>query len=171
MLLRRIRDGDQNAFIELLGRNRGPAWSVCLRITGNCDDAEDAFQEAIASAWQSIGHFRGESRFSTWLFRIAANAALAVVRQRGPTPVCGPETACAWADPGDRVAEAQRVQDALLKLPGVFRCALVLRIYGDFSYHEIAVHEGIPVQTVKSRISRARVMMASFLGPADEPAV
>ena len=72
------------------------------------------------------------------------------------------------ADPGDRVADADRVQTALLALPEPFRVALVLRIYGDLSYDDIAVAQGIPVQTVKSRLFRARSVLHELLGPASE---
>lgn len=162
VLLDRVRDGDQRAFEELVGRSRGPAWAVCLRITGNAHDAEDALQDTLASAWKNIHRFRGDSRFATWLFRIASNSALAVVRRRIPTEDewDGPS---ADRDLGDRVADSERVQTALMRLPENYRVALVLRVYGDFTYDDIAVHQGIPVQTVKSRLSRARSAMEESL--------
>lgn len=169
-LLQRVRDGDERAFMELVGRHRGPVWGVCLRITGNQHDAEDALQEALAAAWQNIGRFRGEAKFSTWLYRIASNAALAVVRRRPEVSDSEFDIPSGQRDLGDRLADADRVQAALVKIPEVFRVALVLRVYGDFTYEDIAVHQGIPVQTVKSRISRARTMMEDLLTASKDSA-
>ncbi|MET0450452.1 MAG: sigma-70 family RNA polymerase sigma factor [Mycobacterium sp.] len=162
LLLTRARDGDPAAFAELVSSSRGVVWAVCLRITGNTHDAEDALQDTLASAWKNMHRFRGNSSFSTWLFRIATNAALAVVRRRVPCEEerDGPADS---RDIGDRVADANRVQDALMRLPESFRAALVLRTYGDFTYEDIAIHQRIPVQTVKSRISRARRMTENLL--------
>lgn len=168
-LVTRVRQGDQQAFAELADLSRGPVWAVCLRLTGNVHDAEDALQDALTAAWQNIGHFRGDARFSTWLYRIAANAALAVVRRR--TDIADDdidESAATHRDIADRVADADRVQDALMQLPEAFRVALVLRVYGDLTYDDIARHQGIPLQTVKSRISRARAMMEALLTPIAE---
>ncbi len=86
------RHGDQHAFAELVGRYRNNAWGVCLQITGNHTDAEDALQETLVAAWRNLDKFRGESRFNTWLHRIAANAALAVLRRRKETSSLAPAT-------------------------------------------------------------------------------
>jgi RNA polymerase sigma factor (sigma-70 family) len=161
-LVRRARAGDERAFVELITAHRSTVWAVCLRITGNPHDAEDAAQDALAAAWRNIERFRADARFSTWLFRIASNAALAVVRRRHDTVEINAED-CVGGDLGDRVTDADRVQRALMTLPEDFRVALVLRIYGDFSYDEIAVHQGILVQTVKSRLWRARSMLQDLL--------
>jgi RNA polymerase sigma factor (sigma-70 family) len=166
-LLRRARAGDESAFATLARAHSNAAWAVCLRITGNRHDAEDALQDTLVAAWRGIGQFRSDARFSTWLFRIASNAALATVRRR-PRDGDAVEVFAAGADPGDRVADADRVQTALLALPETFRVAVVLRIYGDLSYDDIAVQQGIPVQTVKSRLFRARSMLHELLGPASE---
>ncbi len=157
--------GDERAFVELISTDRAAVWAVCLRITGNPHDAEDALQDALVAAWRNITQFRADAKFSTWLFRIAANAALAIVRRRCEL-VENVELVGVGGDPGDRVVDADRVQTALMTLPETFRVALVLRIYGDLSYEDIAVHQGIPVQTVKSRLWRARSMMQELLAPA-----
>jgi RNA polymerase sigma-70 factor (ECF subfamily) len=167
-LLDLARDRDPQAFVDLVTRYRGPAWAVCLRITGNPHDAEDALQEALTAAWRNLDRFRGDARFGTWLHRIAANAALAVVRRRRDLPT--DDDAFERAAPGDAFAardESDRIQTALRRIPEDFRVALVLREYGDLTYEEIAAHQGIPVQTVKSRLNRARRAMAELL--ADQP--
>jgi RNA polymerase sigma factor (sigma-70 family) len=165
-LVRRARVGDDGAFAELVDADRGAVWAVCLRITGNRADAEDALQDTLLAAWRNLAQFRSDAKFSTWLFRIAANAALAIVRRR-PEIAESFDLVAFTADPGDQVADADRVQTALMALPETFRVALVLRIYGDLSYEDIAVHQGIPVQTVKSRLWRARSMMQELLAAPD----
>lgn len=162
-LLRRVRAGDEAAFVELIGPVRSAMWAVCVRITGNTHDAEDALQEALVAAWRNIDRFRADSRFSTWLFRIASNAALTVVRRRPDVADTVLEIPSDSRDPGDVVGDAERVQEALMSLPESFRVALVLRIYGDLSYEEIGLHQNIPVATVKSRLSRARSMLHDIL--------
>lgn len=160
-LIVRCREGDQRAFAALIAPHREHLLRVCLRITANREDAEDALQEALMSTWQNLGSFRGEARFGTWLHRIAANAALTVARRRVPAPVDPHDavfTAIAGtaAFPGDRMADIDWVHRAIAGLPQPFKVALVLRGFGEMSYAEIAEHQRIGVQTVKSRISRAR---------------
>ena len=164
-LVHRACAGDECAFVDLVAADRSAVWAVCLRITGNRSDAEDALQDTLLAAWRNLAQFRSDARFSTWLFRIAANAALAIVRRR-PEVVETFDVVSVCGDPGDRIADADRVQTALMALPETFRVALILRIYGDLSYEDIAVHQGIPVQTVKSRLWRARSMMHDLLAPA-----
>jgi RNA polymerase sigma factor (sigma-70 family) len=166
-LVRRACAGDQRAFTDLIAADRAAVWAVCLRTTGNRTDAEDALQDTLLAAWRNMAKFRSDARFSTWLFRIAANAALAVVRRR-PEIVTDFDVLALGRDPGDQVADADRVQTALMTLPETFRVALVLRIYGDLSYEDIAVHQGIPVQTVKSRLWRARAMLHELLAPTSD---
>jgi len=81
-LIERCRAGDRAAFAELVAPSRERVWAVCVRITGNRYDAEDALQDALIVAWQNLDKFRGTAAFGTWLYRIASNAALAVVRTR-----------------------------------------------------------------------------------------
>ena len=168
-LLELCREGDSRAFGELVSRHRTHAWAVCLQITGNHHDAEDAFQEAITAAWQNLHRFRGDARFSTWLHRIAANAAIATTRRRTPDPTA-PEDLVELHDhtslTADRIADVDAVRTALAALPEDFRVAIVLREFADLSYVEIAEHQGIGIQTVKSRISRARKQLVNALAPA-----
>ncbi len=162
-LVARVRNGDQRAFVELAERSRGPVWGVCLRITGNPHDAEDAMQDTLAAAWRYFDRFEGRSRFSTWLYRIALNAAVAIVKKRGIVAEHVGDPAAPQSAVSDRVADVERVREALLKLPLQRMEALVLREYGDFTYEEIARRQGTALDTVKSRIFRARKELAEIL--------
>jgi RNA polymerase sigma-70 factor (ECF subfamily) len=169
-LIARCRAGDHVAFAALVGPYREPVLRVCRRITDNREDAEDAVQEALTSAWQHLGDFRGEAKFGTWLHRIAANAALAIARRKVPAPIDPHDVALAdiagiGPFPGERLAHLDWVHRAIAQLPHSFKVALVLRGFGEMSYAEIADHQQIGVQTVKSRISRARShLVAVFEG-------
>ncbi|TCN52671.1 RNA polymerase sigma-70 factor (ECF subfamily) [Rhodococcus sp. SMB37] len=166
-LIEQCRAGDTAAFGELVGAYRTRTWAVCLQITGNRHDAEDALQDALTAAWQNLDKFRGTAKFSTWLHRIAANAALATVRRRREVMVDEIDLG-ASSEPtvADRVVDVDAVRRALADLPDEYRTAVVLREYAQLSYAEIAEHQGIPVQTVKSRINRARTRLVEALAPA-----
>lgn len=161
-LLPLARAGDATAFARLLEPHRSRLWSVALRITGNYHDAEDALQDALTAAWLNVTRFRGHSRFSTWIYRIVANAALMHVRRRRETPQ---DEAffrdLALESHDERVLVRASLQAALDEMNPLFREALVLRQVGDLTYEEIAIHQGISVQTVKSRLYRARTALTN----------
>lgn len=170
-LLSAARGGDARAFDALLTPYRDRLWGVCLRTTRNTADAEDALQDCLIAIWQNLDRFRGDSAFSTWSHRIAANAALALMRRRKELSYDGFEDFDIEDDARDfteAVADTDRVQTALRALPEDFRVALVLREYGQLTYDEIAEHQGILVQTVKTRINRARTQLAAALLADDE---
>ena len=162
-LVARARAGDGAAFGALVEPARSRAWSVCLRITGQQSDAEDALQDALTSAWQNLDKFREDAAFSTWLYRIASNASLSLVRKRRDTPTDFEDRDWVSSDPTTAVDNIDRVQRALADIPHSFRAVLVLREYGDLSYQEIADTLGISIQTVKSRLNRARNAVAERL--------
>lgn len=158
-LVAAAKQGDQRAFAELVTKYRRVVFSVCRQITGNQSDAEDAVQDALTSAWQHLSKFRGDSKFSTWLHKIAANAALAICRRRKETSVdiddfVDLEDIVTPID--ERVGNVDLVRRAISELPDEFKVPIVLREFCDMTYQEIADHQGIPVATVKTRLSRAR---------------
>ena len=168
-LLRDAVAGDADAVMRLLEQHRQIVWAVCYRITGNHHDAEDALQDAVVAAWRNLHQFRGQARFGTWYYRIAANAALRVLRRRRDVPVESEhvfERHGQYSEYG-HVDEADRVQRAVARLPEAYRVALVLRVWGDLSYADIADHPGVPVDTVKSRLHRARQHLGQFLTEAE----
>lgn len=163
-LVARASTGDEAAFAALLKDCRERSWAVCYRICGNPDDAQDALQDAAVAAWRHLHAFAGGAKFSTWFYRIAANASLQLVRRRRDVPhdeVPEQSTRQCFTD---RVDQASAIQAALAQLRPEFRAALVLREWGELTYGEIAEWEGVPVQTVKSRLNRARRAMAQLLG-------
>lgn len=159
------REGDERAFAELVERSRKRLFAVCVRITGNEDAALDASQTALLQAWRALPRFEGRSTFSTWLCQIGSHAAVAEVRRRRPEPVgTVPEPTGPFpVGVDDSVAAVRSVRWALAQLPPDFRAALVLREYADMTYREIAEAEGIRVETVKTRIARARQAMVALL--------
>ncbi|MDO5730491.1 RNA polymerase sigma factor [Corynebacterium sphenisci] len=169
-LLTAAQAGDGRAFAELIAAAQDQIWGVCLSYTRNHHDAQDAMQEAITAAWQHIGRFTGRSRFSTWLHRIAVNACIDLIRRRREVldADAGAEVAAPTTDIGDRVADGDRVHVALAQLGPEFREALLLREWSGLTYKEIAEAQGIGVQTVKSRLNRARSQMRDLLAAAEE---
>lgn len=159
------QQGDHRAFAELARDANRRMWAVALSVTGNQHDAEDALQNALTAIWKNIDRFEPRARFSTWAYRIAANAALQVVRTRRETldPDAGLEEASTDSAVDSQVTSAMVVRAALARLPEDFRQALVLREYGGLSYQEIAEQQSIPVQTVKSRINRGRTQLRAAL--------
>jgi RNA polymerase sigma-70 factor (ECF subfamily) len=160
--------GDRRALELLLDRHADRIHAVCRRILGRSDDALDATQEAMIAVVRGIDRFDGRSAFTTWLYRVATNAALDEGRRRSrrPDPVeTVPESAGATqvsvdAEVGARVD----VDAALARLPAEFRVAVVLRDLCDLDYAEIADVLDVPPGTVRSRIARGRAQLAELLG-------
>lgn len=163
------QDGDERAFALLVERSRRRLFSVCVRITGDEHSAHDATQNALLDAWRALPRFEGRASFSTWLCQIGSRAALGVVAKRRADPVADvPEPDGPFrADLEDSVTAVSAVRWALARLPPDFRQALVLREYADLSYQEIAEVQDIRIETVKTRIARARRAVAELLESAD----
>jgi RNA polymerase sigma-70 factor (ECF subfamily) len=162
--------GDPRAFDELVGRHERRIYGLCLRILGNREDAEDATQEAFLAALRKAASFRKAAAFSTWLYRIAVNAATDQARRRGRARLADldPEDAGVAVAPGGElgevVATAVAVQTALAQVPEEFRVAVVLCDLYRVPYADAAQILEIPVGTVKSRVFRGRLALADHLG-------
>ena len=149
--------------------------AVCRRVLADPEDALDATQEAMIAIARGISGFDGRSRFTTWMYRVASNAALDEARrkQRRPRPVevisesAPPAFAMAGgASLEERVSTRLDVDAALQTLPEEFRVAVVLRDLSGLDYAEIAEVLDIPPGTVRSRISRGRALLHAALGHA-----
>src|SRR4051794_7456571 len=162
--------GDRNALETLLRRHAGLVNAVCRRVLANPEDALDASQEALLSIARKIHTFDGRSRFTTWCYRVATNAALDEARRRGrrPAPVeIVPEPRTHDVHVADAVADRLDVDAALARLSPEHRAAVALRDLLGLDYAEIAAVLEIPPGTVRSRIARGRAALADLMG---EPA-
>jgi RNA polymerase sigma-70 factor (ECF subfamily) len=168
-LITRAQKGDRGAFGQLVRRHREGVINVVYRMCGDANLAEDTAQEAFIRAWQHLPSYRPRSPFRNWLYRIATNAALDVLRRERDTvdmeavPLAnsddGPEAAL------EKQERGERVRQAVLALPEASRAVLVLREYEGLSYKEIADTLGIPLGTVMSRLNYARNRLRESLTP------
>jgi RNA polymerase sigma-70 factor, ECF subfamily len=169
-LAMRASGGDVGAFRQLVREHSGLVYRVALRILG-VQDAQDASQEAWVRAWRNIENFRGDSAFSTWLYRITVNTCLSARRKEarrkereysGDELTFLPEPQGGEADPEAAALNAQQREDLLAALGHVrakHRAALVLRHMEGLSYAEIAQILDVPEGTAKGWVSRGRASM------------
>ncbi len=164
-------DGDVAAFTALTRRHEDKIFAIAWRITGDRSDALDATQDALITVYRKVGSWRGESAFSTWLYRIVVNATRDVMRKKGRAPVPEEEVIprASSDDVEGEVSTRLDVRRALLELPEDYREAVVMHDIGGIPYEEIAEATGVALGTVKSRISRGRKKLARSLEPAQDP--
>jgi len=170
-LIEKAQKGDRSAFGELVRHHHPGVVNVVYRMCGDTQLAEDAAQDAFIQAWLHLSTFRPDSSLRNWLYRIAVNAALDVLRREPKTPFAEFES-LAMPDPlaGPEAALLQKeralvVQQAILSLAETSRAVLVLREYGGLSYQEIAKALDIPLGTVMSRLNYARDRLKDLLAP------
>jgi RNA polymerase sigma-70 factor (ECF subfamily) len=171
MLLRQHAEGNAEAFGTLFTRHKDRLWAVALRVTCDPDDAADALQEAMISAFRRAGDFRGESAVTTWLHRIVVNAALDLLRRRSSHSVGWsgdpddlPVTEPWQATDSTSVTESRLDVDAAMRtLPPPQRAALVLVDMLGYPVAEVAVILGVSEGTVKSRCARGRARLLPYL--------
>jgi RNA polymerase sigma-70 factor (ECF subfamily) len=168
-LLARHVAGDPDAFGELVRRHRDRLWAVALRTLGDREEAADAVQDALVSAFRSAHTFRGQSAVTTWLHRITVNACLDRVRRaasRRTSPVSDAKNLDTLLEPHESAeAPAEREElhrellAALATLPAEQRAALVLVDMQGYPVAEAAAVLGVPTGTVKSRCARGRARL------------
>lgn len=157
--------GDPNAFAELVRRHRDRLWAVALRTLSDREDAADAVQDALLSAYRSAGRFRGDAAVTTWLHRIVVNACLDRVRRRQARPTVPlPEVEVGPSTPEPDRDVALDVRSALAELSAEQRAALVLVDIEGYGVAEAAALLGVAEGTVKSRCARGRARLAVLLG-------
>ena len=171
-LVRRILAGEGQRYSVLVERYQRRLYWSCLRLVGDPDEAEDVVQEAFVRAYERLGDFDPTYRFYTWIYRIARNRSLNVLRRRrvwGLVTLSDPERAPALpaAERSDRPAEDRELAKALVDcratLPGDQREVFDLRHADGLSYRELAAAVGAPEGTVMSRLARAREKMRACL--------
>ena len=170
--------GDPEAFGELVRRHQDRLWSVALRTTADPEDASDALQDAMVSAYRNAASFRGDSAVTTWLHRIVVNACLDRMRRRRARPTVplpeedGETGARGLADPRDDLDAFElrmEIERALAALPDDQRAAIVLVDVEGWSVADAAVALRVPEGTVKSRCSRGRARLAVALAGLRNP--
>lgn len=170
-LVEQAQDGDRNAFSELVRIHAQGVLNVVYRMCGDMLVAEDAAQETFIRAWQNLSSYRPGTPLRNWLYRIAFNAGMDMLRKnRRIVPDSIEEMHLADGQPGPESLASQNertamVQKAILSLPDASRAVLVLREYEGLSYHEISSTLDIPVGTVMSRLNYARNLLKSKLQP------
>lgn len=181
-LISRAAEGDEAAFSDLLGRYERMVYNLAFQYTQNREDAADVAQDTFLKLWRTLPSFRGESSFSTWLFRITQNCALDHLRRRAGNRTLSLTYDGDESDEEGRERElvddsvehnpaaqleqnerAKAVRAAIASLRADHREVLVLREMEGLSYTRIAEMLGLELGTVKSRINRARIQIKEFL--------
>ena len=167
----RVRDclaGDPQAFAALVGLYEKPVYNVALRMLRNPEDARDIAQTVFMKAYQNLANYDPQYKFYSWIYRMAINESLNILRVRDRN--AGPVDERLPADdagPSDLLAEDQRrdvVLEAVGRLKPEHRAVIVLRYFVDRNYEDMAEILGIDAKTVKSRLYTARQLLEGQLG-------
>ncbi len=188
LLLRRSRDGDMDAYAQLIREHEGRVYGIVCQYVKHEEEARDLTREVFYKAFRSLSRFRGNSKFSSWVCRIAINRSIDHLRRRKnlrvesldePIATDGGEVERELADTGpspeavlEREELAARIRDAVDKLSPKLRTVTILREYQGLSIEEIAETLSVSPGTVKSRIFRARErlrdLLASYVEGSDD---
>jgi RNA polymerase sigma-70 factor (ECF subfamily) len=169
--------GRTTAFGELIRRYQDRLFNTVFRLVNNVEDAQDIVQESFLSAYQSLGEFKGDAQFFTWLYRIAVNAAMTMKRRRKAIVsiearreeshgMVEPLDPSEYSRPGralEQVEEDHKIQMALQRLSPEHRAVLVLKDMEGQKYEEMAEILQVPVGTIRSRLHRARLELKALL--------
>ncbi len=178
-LIEKCKNGDIESFEKLIEKYQVVAFNIAYRMIGNKEDASDMAQEALIKVFKSLKNFRGDSSFSTWFYRIVTNKCIDTLRKMKKVKTVSldkefeTESGSYSMEVADNkylpdklyeVKEKQElVQAALKKVPEKYRTVLVLRDIQGFTYDEIVEITNNPLGTVKSRISRGRLLLKEIL--------
>lgn len=172
-LVAAARDGDQQAFEELVRQTYVATYTLAFRLTGNEEDARDVVQETYLRAWKAMRKFRGDAQFSTWLYRITANTASSMTQRRSRnradslddqgSEVVDDRTFANPEASSEASALHQRLSEAVAELPPKLRTIVVLKDVYDLPHEAIAEELGISVAAAKVRLHRARKRLRDVL--------
>ncbi|HHU32093.1 MAG: RNA polymerase sigma factor [Zhaonellaceae bacterium] len=178
-LILKCKNGNVEAFEELVLKYQRQIYTVAYRFMGNHEDASDLAQEAFIKAYKSIDRFRGESSLKTWLYHIVANVCRDELRKRKKGQVLSLDAPISteegeitrqtedWTYAPDLIYESKEaqyfIQEAINQLTPEYKEVIILREIQGFSYEEIAQHLGCSLGTIKSRLNRARKAMRDLL--------
>ena len=175
-LVARSRGGDVDSFNQLILRWERPIYALAYRVIGREEDARDVCQETFLRAFRALPGFKGQAKFSSWLYRIALNLCRDWIRRRRRAPIVEvPE----GVDPLDLVAEREptesieelvsrrelsaAVEEAMALLPEEQRTAIILKEYHGMTFQEIAELQGCPLSTVKTRLYQGLTVLRRHL--------
>ncbi len=170
-LVNRARDGDREAFGELVRIHQHEVYTLAVRLIRDRDMASDVSQEAFIRAWRAMPNFRGDAKFSTWLHRITVNTAWTHRTKQNrvrldPLDGLNSEPESTSLDPitaGEAASARPEIENALLELTEPIRAVVVLKDVYDWSHTEIAEHLDISVTAAKVRLHRGRKTLRSKL--------
>lgn len=168
-LVARTLRGDQRAFRELIERHHAMAFAAVRAVMGDRDDVQDVMQVVYLKAYQGLAGFRGDARFSTWLYQIARREALDVCSRRRVefADIETVEVAASAHHSPDAAVDARSerawIESALGELDESYRTVIELRYMAEKTYEEIAAIMGIPEGTVKTYVHRAKIEMKRIL--------
>jgi RNA polymerase sigma-70 factor (ECF subfamily) len=164
-LVSRSQGGDVDSFNQLILRWERPIYALAYRVIGREEDARDVCQEAFLRAYRALPGFKGQAKFSSWLYRIALNLCRDWIRRQRRTPVIeipegvDPTEMAVDAEPAESIEDlvARRelsgiVEEAMKALPEEQRTAIILKEYHGLTFQEIADLQGVPLSTVKTRL-------------------
>ncbi len=168
------KKGDQDAFAQLVQKHQRRVFNLVFRMLQQYEEANEATQETFLAAWQGLPSFRGDARFSTWLYRIAYNCALKQLEQRKRDKalqvVVQAEQIAASIGQEQRIdaalethARQTMVQEQLSQLPAKYRIVLILRHLQEMTYEEMAQILTMPIGTIKTHLFRARNLLKERL--------
>ena len=169
-MIHRAQKGDAAAFGQLVEAYQGQVYRLALHMGLSPADAEEAAQEAFIAAWKGLPRFRGDSRFSTWLYQLATHAAIDLMRREKKyqnnadiEDTVLVDTAASPQEVVEKQETQEAVQTAMQALSPQAREILLLRYQAELGYEEIGAVLGLPAGTVKSRINRAKAQLKEVL--------
>lgn len=184
-LIRQAQAGDPNALTQLVLSQQHYVYSIAMSVLKNPDDAADLTQEAFIRLFRALPQYNGESRFTTWLYRLVVNLGRDELRRRGrqvpiapPAPeeendqIASVADEDRWTDPAtalDAQEMRAQVRQALDQLEEHYRLVLTLYYFDDMKYNDIAEVMDIPLNTVKSHIRRGKERLAAILETQEQP--
>ena len=179
-LVEAVLAGDRERFAELVERYQGRLVNYLFRLLRNLDEAHELAQEVFLKVYQALDRYDPRYKFSTWIFRVAQNAAIDQIRKRRLKLVSihqqedADGEAHEWELPGEdrgpysalrNRERGEAIQEAIEALPWEYRELIVLRHFGELSYEEIARLKGMPLGTVKNKLFRGRQALKEKLAP------
>jgi len=173
LLCAKILAGDTDSFTRLAGKYRKRVLSLGYSFFRNSDDAEDFLQDVLVKVYVSLASFRGESRFSTWLMRVAYNTAINSVKRRREYVSLAedfdiPDTSDNPEEEHLRRCSLKAIRSAVEVLPERFRVCVDLFFFYDMPYADISDVTGLPINTIKSHVFRAKKLLKDRLVEGDE---